>query len=788
MTRMQKRVSLLWTGLVLSVWTVFLTGCGGGGGGSNPLSPVVPTTIPTTNPQLSSIDGYVSKASLSKSIRAAVGSTLKQPFVDATIELLAFDEKGVEHILDTKKSDAKGYYQFLNVTNPHLKKNLIVRAGGSGLRYEALIPEMKLGTKVQAPTMDQDTGIQADIIREAAKQQKHAIVNVAELLAILSPAACRTLKEKNKIGDVVKSFLIREESRTKRLGASKTALDSFALELQQKVNEMIEKGELAPADAWKTFSDMMTAKAKELGIKVEDQKVMDDIDQTIIIEPIYQDLKGDPFFKDEYLKMEFQRVKERKLKSLSLLTDSVKVLFNQGTAPEYLAFLPLSEALRQSFEKAQNIDELHSVLFVVLPDQRKFLEYLSLAILKAGFKPEWVSKVFAIQPPEYGFGFAQGLTNTRGYAASVLPLAQVVQSTPGSAPSSAETFLIEQEKRLEGLYAKIKDIANSAGLKPLPTPELIKAIAYIIWAGSPENLNFPPPPNVTPTPTEFVLTGKVETTTVSKIINTVTYTHVLTAGDWTSRPVFTKAQTQSAMVTNDFTLAFLAASPTFPITYADGTKATGSLDELTKHQMVEITGLLTKTPLILNLPADGGATTVKVSIRSSQSRLVAQVADTNVSSSASSGSSSDSSGVIYTSAENPEPYYLLVKSAHVYPPPPPPPIELVEERGLVRQAQTLAGQSIPGVFYFESANPIFHGALLEPTFGVVEPQAGTTSSSAAGTIEPALPLIDQLKKVQLVQWVGKTVLINGIMYSESAESSGQPSKQIIYVHEVKGLK
>lgn len=781
--------------IAVCFWAILTTGCGGGGGGGgsgSPVGPINPTTTPTpipTTPITStkySVDGYVSKSSISSSIRANIGQTLSQPLGNAPVELIAFDSSGNQKSIDTKTTDSTGYYQFTDETFPtgFDPKNVLIKAKSGLTIIQCVVPALKVGQKIQAPTMDPSTTIQAQIIEKAAASGKPFGINIGELLSILPPEALAQLSSKNKLDTIVKACLAREEAKSLKLGTIKSSLDSWAFEYQQKINDMIEQGELSPTDAWKKFNDLMAEKEKEL-LPPENIQFIDDLDQIFIFEPITDDM-DDPAFWEKWEKMKRERIRERKLKAFSLLTASVKTLFNGDS--EYDTFESLAQTFRKSIESAQSIDELQNIFTQPIAEQRKFLEILNHAMLKVGFLSSWVDDIFAIQPPNYGFEYASKLNTFRGgtTATTATPKAQIAYGAP-SAPTRPQEYIQLMEDNFNLIYEGVKKVAYNAGLTL--TAEQFKAIAYIIWAGTAENLNFPPPPPIEPEPSPILMSGKVSALAKKIDLASITYTHELKSVDWGVMPMLTESNTKTGMAMpayyNPPSLAYLAATTPIKL-YSDNKTlvaevTTTTLEELAKSELVEIEGLMMKAPLIYSIPV------VSPNPGPKPLKILLQVSGGG--STGSSGSTPGYAGGGVSVAPGvdefaPEPLYIVVRSARILPPPPPPPLELVNEGGKVTQAKTSSGKIIPGIYFFEECqNPSYEGAILEPDYVMY---AASPSGGAAET--KATTAMWDPNRIQLSPWVGKKVQISGTRFVDSSSSDGGGYKQTIMVREIKAAQ
>jgi hypothetical protein len=771
---MMERSSLLsrTTALVVLAAALFLfTGCGGGGSSSSPLNPVSPGN-PTTPGTTGSVSGYVSQSKVSGSLRTNVGASLANPMTGAACQLIAIAQGGAETVLGTTQTDANGYYLFNSVQNPTSAKNLIVRASSGATVHECVLPQMKAGLTVQAPTIDPQTSVQAKVVKQAALSGDPGQLNLAELLAVLPPDLLEVLE--TKIQEVVENFLARENARRQKLGANANTLLSYSFEIQQEINEMIERGELSASEAWKKYALLMEAKAKSLGISAENLKSISDLDQIFLLEPFSDDF-SDPDSWEEYEKIKREQLRERKLKALDLLVTSFNVL-----APDFVEFAELAETFRSLIQKAQTVDDLHMIFMVSSTNQRKFLEYLNHALARVNFPLAYIGDVFAIQPPTYGYNSTPKTIATAGSSS------QVTVGAAGTPTSRADSFIAAEEANLQYIMDQVRAIAIKSQITPALTDEQIKAVAYILWAGSSENLYFPPPPPPVDEPpfSDFSMSGTVMSLAAKGIsppqVAEITFTHGLTYGD-----LYYMGETGA---TDGSTLpgaeyqAYLAATQPFEIVSMKdasvaGTTTTGTLDDLTAHELVELECLLIKAPPIMDYPTPIGPpgspdNPIPLSIKARKFRQTTVTGTSTTTSSSGSGSAPGSSGSTYPGTPNgvdiynPEPYYLVVRKAFIMPPPPPPPVELSEELGRIVPVKTSSGVVIPGYYAFESPNDLYNGAILEPDYPV---------SIYSG--------VESLRQINLAIWADQMVRISGTYFSDPATA-----KKTILVRDIQAAQ
>ena|GEM_PF-1900912 len=756
--------------------SLVITGCGGGGGNSvNPISP---------NSVLSgSIEGYVSASKISSSIRSSVAENIAQPLSNAAISLISIEAlTGKETTLGTSQTDDKGYYQIQFLAKAVNPRNLILKAVGNGQSLECVLPQIKEGIVVRAPTIDPTTHVQSKIVREAAKFGKNGDVNLGEIMSVLTPAAISELE--SKIPDLVAGFVERDEATQKKLGAIFTDMKNYAFELQQTINDEIEHGKLTSSDAWKVFSAEMDEKAKSLGISSDDLKSLDDIDQAYLFEPFKKDLADKPSFRDGLGKIETDQLRERKIKFLALLADSVKILVKDKANSEFAGFFQLLEKIKTVIETAGSSEEIQRFFQNSSGLALELGSYLEKALLEAKFTADMVNAVFSIPVPQVGFGLSSSGT---AMSADTSSTGGVIGSTANDSPTIAIDLITKQDDLLNQLIMKVREVVTNANISL--TSEEVKAAAYIIMAQSSENLNFSAPPPL-PSDTgstdpsspierpnyDYTMSGTVETMSEFKTVDEVTYkfTHRLRARNYcdVSQPfgVTTKADVADAQI-----IAYLAATEPIELEKVDTngiiSLTKGTLDDLTQYELVEIEGTLVKSPYKpIPMPAPAEPTTtsgVDYASYGSDDKTTTTVGTTG-SMPGNSGSGNDPSDTGITSPAYPAPItvypeldqaYILVKKARILPPPPPSPIAFENISGKIIQP-TANLLPVAGIFIFESADSLYNGSLLQ--------QAGYD--------------LESLRLLDFSQWAGKPVSISGTLIQQF-DSGGS---KVIIVRSLQG--
>ncbi|RCK78317.1 MAG: hypothetical protein OZSIB_1559 [Candidatus Ozemobacter sibiricus] len=749
--------------LLAFICSVFLTGCGGGGGGgSGFISPTGPT--PTTT---GTVEGYVSTARLNPAGRANLAAAITAPARGAQVQLFALaPDTGAEVLLGSTSTDDQGYYQLTFTSNLAILRNLIVRATANGTSFAALLPKVENGRMVRAPTMDPDSELPVKIVLEAAKVGKHHDLNLGELLAILPPTALKELE--TKIAELVRNLVAREQAKQQKFGARLPQLRQLAFDLQQRINEAIEKGELSAAEGWKLFTRELAARAEKLGFSAADLQTLDDLDQTFVFEPFRPDFAD----LDDYETIAADRLKERKLRFLGLVAESVKILAGAKAQTSYTEFFALVDKISAALQAARTPADIHRFFTDNGQMFLTFGKYLSSALLEVKFTPDLVRRVFAIPVPAYGFGIAEmagPAYRKEAGAGTAVPSRdqmQTVMAPQGDPAGRALGFLKLQEEFLARLIEEVQRVAREAALAL--TPEQAKAVAYIIWAQSEENLNFPPPPVPgEPDPYPITLAGKVEalaspvTETVGSgnSAKTFKFTHQLVGTDFCTILAGPSTMSSSGGTEPGFApgpvpptvLAYLAQGAekiTLVKMAADGqtSKSLVDLADLTGYEFLEIEGMVVKSPyqpMPMPMPVEPSDPILLIGLNNSHSQ-----GSSGVSSSGSGSSEPGDPGLIPDYEVGP--IYLVVTVARVLPPPPPPPSEFQGITGKVLQAYAGA-KPVPGMYVFSCSLEKYDGAILVP------PYTG----------------LDTVTQLSLAKWVNQTVTISGILFTEGERKTIQ---------------
>ncbi|MBF0546971.1 MAG: hypothetical protein HQM08_21195 [Candidatus Riflebacteria bacterium] len=758
---------------LICIGALLLTGCGGGGsGGNSPVNPVSPGT------GITAVEGYLNLKTAA--LRATTGTPANAALMGITCELIAFDQSGNEHIISTTTTREDGYYRFDNISNFYRPTNLIVNAKAPSGDMASVLPVLKTGTTEKAPTISTNSQTSVQIIRKVMKKAPLAQFSLGELFAILPQEALPNTD--SKIGQVVDNFLTLQEAKLKKIGASNALnLLNFSLELQQSMNEKIENGEISAQDAWKLFGQQLAEKEKSLGISQQDVQGLNDLGQAVVFEPAIADAKsvnsGDPTIE----KVELEKLRERKMNFLDTVSASVKVLVKDSA--DFSKFFDLVATFKQKIETAANIDCLNMVFIDGGSDSILFSDFLAKALVMVNFSPELVGKVFAIDKPIYGFCS----TGNAPIKMAENPNSKTVLSG-GSVSSdvSNETRGVEiaqkQDDAVNSLINSVQEIAKSANISL--SQEQAKAVAWIIWSESYENLNFSPPSTTPTDPTNppkpgnpensFYGFGKVIQLTTPVEFNGVKYYYALqTATYWNPMPLIKNdggeitlmSGSSSNVASETFeTVAYLSEKDPINITkedYASKSAFTGDLKSLVQYDGIQVEGLLLSTPTY-QLDSGSGLP------NSSSSNYATGNTGTGVGTAGvSSVSSSGSSGpavIIYPVPPvlQPKPSFALIKTAIIPPPAqpaPPPPKYFTGEKGKITLAEA-DGVVIPGLFVFiaDNVNSECNRAILRQT-----------------------SLDEKDSWINLKDYLGKPVAISGnIIESDVSNSAGSTSKEFFF--------
>lgn len=273
--------------LSLLIAVVFLTGCGGGGGSSNPVG---------VNPPLFAnivLEGYVSNAPISGSIKASTQKTVSVPAVGAKVQAGEYTSTGEFEPFSGAEglTDSSGRYTLLIPSDKKAFRNIIVRASILNAIFEGVVCELPPTGKGIAPVIDKNTNAQAMLIREIARNKTGMLlsadtdVNLADILSRISPETLTKLGV-NDIEAIAKAFLDRENARNNcgnghAYGQKIKELRNFGFEQTRLIVEGIEAGIYSQEDGWQLFDEIMQLHLKALGLPPFFTKLLNDIDASV---------------------------------------------------------------------------------------------------------------------------------------------------------------------------------------------------------------------------------------------------------------------------------------------------------------------------------------------------------------------------------------------------------------------------------------------------------------------------------------------------------------------------
>ncbi|MBF0407768.1 MAG: hypothetical protein HQM10_10465 [Candidatus Riflebacteria bacterium] len=725
MVRNIRKNVLLRLALFLSA-VFFVTGCGGGGGGSSITNgPVTPGI------ENSSIEGYVSLNATSASIRKSSGDVTSTSLSGIDCELYAFDDMGVEHLIAQTKTQSDGLYRFENISNLFKSINLIVKAKASAGSMECVVPAIKSGTVVRAPTINPKSGITAKIVRKAAAKSPQNDINLGELLAIVPQSVLEKIE--SRIDEVVDNFLAVQTARKEKIGSAQAKeLLSYSYELQQTMNEKIESGDLTAEEAWKLFAQKMNEKQIRMGISVQDLQTSNDLAQVAVFDPaiggVSTDNPGDP----DLEKIELQKLKERKLNLLETLSASVKLLTNDSS--DFSEFYTLVSYFSKMIDSATRIDDLHLIFINAGNDSVRFTEYLNKALLKVNFTPELAAKVFLIERPLYGFSSA-GNSPVKVTVNTSSDSAVSESSSNSAVPAGTRVQEIAKniENAISEMIKNILEIAESA--KITLDPSQAKAIAYIIWANTYENLNFPSPvvypvdPIIPIEDTVYYGYGKVEKLAAPVEKNGITYYYALKSSLCYAMAVSATGKNPETTANSEI-IAYLSEKDSFEVIKVESDSKEplkGNLEMISQYESVEIQGTYLEKPVYPDYTtaapsADSPGKNSTQPIRSTSNSSSTSISTSDSDGNSGSGSTPGSEPLIYWKSE---PVYIIVNHATILPPPAPPPQYYSEIPGKVVAAQA-DGINIPGVYVFiaEDSNSPCNRSILRSAWEFNRSESG----------------------------------------------------------------
>ncbi len=742
--------------------SVLITGCGGGGGGTGGNSPVNPYSPPSVMGNFV-IDGYVSQTKIPGSVRGNIAASLAQPLKNAGVTVKFIDEFGTERDLQSGATDDKGYYQISFSTVRTTMKNLIIRALlPDGTIQECVVPKLKDGLVTRAPTIDPTTAIQSRLLRKAAEKMKHQDFNVGEVLAVVSQDILEKLgQDSAKLGDVVTRFIAQTEVKNLEFGEAASTLKEFAFELQQRINEAVERGDVSREEAWTVFQNEMNEKARALGISREKLQVVEDFNTIYIVSPIIED--GGPNSPGgEFENLTLERLRSRKIQLLEMMDNAMKILVKEKAGTDFADFFVLTGKIRDSLALARTIGEIRDFFKNNGSTMLAMNDAFARALLEVKFTPNLVSKVMGLEIQPIGIGFSSTGTskgtevmtqtatdvNSRGTftttqtGTTVSPDGTTVSlDYPMGDPAGiALGYVNNQEARISDLLTRVQKVAIEAGLSI--GYEEAKAIAIILWSRAQENLDVPDDSTTIPAdpqnPCETTMFGKVESLEKFQTLpeSDLEFTHALKTRVCCTR---TMVLGENPSDVTDFfeTVAWLAQAGSFPLEKVDAagnvTKTQTTLEELGKggYDFLEVEGIIVQSSWICRTDPSTPASPVPVSV--------------------TEGSASEGNSENITSAGAPRcisnPAYLLVKRVRIQKSPEPlplPPLEFTSAKGRVVFAN-VKGETIPGLYFFTTAvDSRLDNAILK-----------------AKEYD-----LDSPTRVRFEEWVDKDVVLSGILFPE----------------------
>lgn len=449
--------------------SMFFSGCGNSSdGGGNPAGILPLESI------RGGVEGYVSRSELSPGIKANIGSTLAHPFADATVTLSAFDPtNGNEVILGQGQTDDRGYYQIPYTLAELPGRNLLVHAVKGTESSECVLPMLKPGVVVRAQTMNPGHCFEAQLVRELGRIGKSGDFNLSELTSML-PDESLDLLEKS-IDSIVSALLAREDARRLKFGNRIRALADAAFEIEQSIAEAVENGDLSAEEGRTAFIRRLEERARTLGFTSEELNALDDYDTAFLYKPLQKLFIGAHDESGAETGFETCRLRESKRNTLFLIADSVTALVGEKSRTEFAGFYQLIEKMREQLDGARTPAEVRAVFSPESLQMKEFTGYLGTILLSLAFTPELVAEVFTMQPPRLlDSAAADGLTKT---------------ASPGGSSGFDPAGLVRQQDRImTDLTEAVRHVAGKAALSL--TEEQLKAIALLLWAKSPEKLDF----------------------------------------------------------------------------------------------------------------------------------------------------------------------------------------------------------------------------------------------------------------------------------------------------------
>lgn len=457
--------------LTAFICSMFFSGCGSSSdGGGNPAGILPLDTIK------GGVEGYVSRSELSDSIRARIGSSLTRPFADATVTLSAFDRTtGNEVTLGQGQTDDRGYYQISYALAELPGRNLIVRAVKDIETSETVLPMLKPGVVVRAQTMTSGHCFEAQLVRELGKIGKSGDINLGELTSMLSEDSQDLLE--NSIPTLANALIAREDARRLKFGDRLTTLADAAFEIEQSIAEAVENGEISAEEGRTAFIRKLEEHARTLGFTSEELNALDDYDNAFLYKPmkkLFTEASGGA----AVVSFETGRLRESKRNALTLIADSVTTLVGEKSRTEFAAFYQLIEKMREQLDSAVTPSDIRNVFAPDSEQMKEFTGFLGKILVSLSFTSDLVAEVFTMQPPRLlDSAAADSLTKT---------------ASPGYLGGFDPSGLVRQQDRIiTDLTEAVRHVAEKAALNL--AEEQLKAIALVLWAKSPEKLDFTVP-------------------------------------------------------------------------------------------------------------------------------------------------------------------------------------------------------------------------------------------------------------------------------------------------------
>ncbi|HEY9072294.1 MAG TPA: hypothetical protein VIV61_18680, partial [Candidatus Ozemobacteraceae bacterium] len=449
--------------------SMFFSGCGSSSdGGSNPAGLLPLNTI------RGGVEGYVSRESVAGSLRTRIATSLSEPVSDARVTLYALDpENGMEQVIGSGRSDDRGYYQ-IGYALPNLPaRNLIVQAVKDGETIECVLPSLKDGVVVRAPTMDPESRIQAQLVRELGRYGKADEISLGELTALLPEEALARFE--GHLGPIVQALLAMDEARRLKFGPRLDELSKAAFEIQQSLTEAVESGDLSSDEARTAFFRKLEERARALGFTSEELNALDEFENAFLQQPLEKLLPGVPDGDGIQKGLALARLRETKRTTLSLVSDAVTTLVGEKSRTEYAGLYQLIEKMRGQLDVASTPADIKAVFEPHSSQMVEFAGFLNAILESLGFTRAMIAEVFEMQPP--------GLIESTA-AGGITKI-----SSAGGATGYDPAGLVRQQTRiLDEVSEAVRHVSGQASLAL--SEEQLKAVALLIRSTSPEKLDF----------------------------------------------------------------------------------------------------------------------------------------------------------------------------------------------------------------------------------------------------------------------------------------------------------